>query len=445
MRIELAPAKTCSIVATASEGRQDPAAMRDAELRRRREIFARAPSQDPLVRRLVRAADHYIVELGDGKTIIAGYHWFSDWGRDTMISLPGLTLVTGRHEAARSILGEFAKHVSRGMLPNRFPDAGEKPDYNSVDAALWFFEAARAYLAYTHDEGFVLRELYPKLKEIIECNLAGTRHGIRVDNDGLVHAGEPGTQLTWIDAKIGDWVVTPRVGKPVEVQALWYNALRIQQDLARKAGDSSAEAFLREMAEHVRLNFNRFFWNDKDECLYDVVNGETQDAAIRPNQVLAASLPHPIVDRERARKLLCAVETHLLTPMGLRTVASSDPAYRPRYEGGVVSRDSAYHQGTVWPWLMGPFLTAYLTVYADSDSAHIKVKGWLSRFDEQLRNAGLGHISEVADGDRPHVPGGCIAQAWSTAELLRAIVEWGRQSCPQPASAGRTRPKARTK
>ena len=424
MRFDMAPGKTWSIIATTAErGLEDAGAMRDAQLRRRRQILERAPAQQPLLRRLVRAADDYVVERGDGQTIIAGYHWFSDWGRDTMIALPGLTLVTGRYDAARSILGEFAKHVSRGMLPNRFPDAGENPEYNSVDAALWFFEAARAYLAYSLDVPFVMRELYPKLREIIQCYLAGTRYGIRVEDDGLVHAGEPGTQLTWMDAKIGDRVVTPRTGKPVEVQALWYNALRIQQQLASRAGDRGAERFLQEMADYVRLNFNRVFWNDQDECLCDVVNGVTRDASIRPNQVLAVSLPHPIVGRERGRKILCAVEKHLLTPMGLRTLAPSDPAYRSRYEGGVASRDSAYHQGTVWPWLMGPFLTAYMRVHADSEDVRVKLKGWLKGFEEHLRTAGLGHISEVADGDRPHVPGGCIAQAWSTGELLRAIAE----------------------
>jgi len=309
------------------------------------------------------------------------------------------------------------------MLPNRFPDAGEEPEYNTVDAALWFFEAARSYLAYSFDEEFVLRELYPKLKEIIACYLAGTRYGIHVESDGLVHAGEAGTQLTWMDVKIGDWVVTPRYGKPVEVQALWYNALRVQQGLAQAAGDSSAEMFLRELSEHVRLNFNRLFWNDVHECLYDVVNGNTRDASIRPNQVFAVSLANPVVDQERGRKILWAVEQHLLTPLGLRSLAPSDSAYRPHYGGGVASRDSAYHQGTVWPWLIGPFIKAYMRVHVNSPEAHEKVTGWLGGFKEHLRTAGLGHISEVADADSPYNPGGCVAQAWSVGELLRAIVE----------------------
>lgn len=435
LRFELTPGKTRTIVATTAERTVEPAgAMRDAELKRRRQITANAPVQDPLMLRLIRAADDYIVDRGAGKTIVAGYHWFSDWGRDTMIALPGLTLVTGRYDTARSILSEFAKHISRGMLPNRFPDAGEQPEYNSVDAALWFFEAARAYLAYTHDEPFVIRELYPKLKEIIECYRAGTRYGIRVESDGLVHAGEPGTQLTWMDAKIGDWVVTPRVGKPAEVQALWYNALRIQQQLAHTAGDGSAERLLSEMAEFARVNFNRLFWNDQDECLYDVINGDTRDASIRPNQVLAVSLRHPIVDRERGRQILRAVEKHLLTPMGLRTLAPSDPAYRPQFRGGVLDRDSAYHQGTVWPWLIGPFITAYTRVYSDSPDLHDRVSRWLSGFEEHLRTTGLGHISEVADANPPHAPGGCIAQAWSVAELLRVLAENVLQVAPERSS-----------
>lgn len=424
MRLELLPGTTKSIVVTTSERRAEQVDdMREAEIWRRRKVATRICHHEPLVHSLVAAADHYIVNRGDGKTIVAGYHWFSDWGRDSMIALPGLTLVTGQHDVAKSILAEFAKYVSRGMLPNRFPDAGENIEYNTVDAALWFFEATRAYLEYTCDEEFVLQTLYPKLKEIIERYVAGTRYGIRVDRDGLLLAGEAGRQLTWMDAKVGSWVVTPRYGKPVEVQALWYNALRVQQELARALEDRGAEAFLRGMSEHAAANFNRLFWNDEHQCLYDVVDGEIRDASIRPNQVLAVSLTYSMVDEEHSRKILSAVEKHLLTPLGLRSLAPSDPAYRPRYGGDVASRDSAYHQGTVWPWLMGPFITAYMRVHKASPEAHDKVRGWLSNFEEHLRTAGLGHISEVADGNPPHTPGGCIAQAWSVGEVLRALSE----------------------
>ena len=424
MRLELTPGATRSILASTSplEAR-DAGELRDTELRRRRKVVASRSFEDPLARMLIAAADHYIVKRGNGKSIIAGYHWFSDWGRDTMIALPGITLVTGRYDAARAILSEFARHISRGMLPNRFPDAGEAPEYNTVDAALWFFEATRAYLEYTLDKEFVLQELYPKLKEIIQWYVAGTRYGIRVESDGLVHAGATGTQLTWMDAKAGDWVVTPRQGKPVEIQALWYNALRIQEKLAQASGDTPAERFLRQLSKRVCVSFNQLFWNDEHQCLYDVVNGDTCDASIRPNQVLAVSLTHSIVDLEHGRKIVWAAEKHLLTPLGLRSLAPSDPAYRPHYGGSIESRDSAYHQGTVWPWFMGPFITAYMKVYNHSPEARDKVRRWLNGFEEHLRTEGLGHISEVADGNPPHSPGGCIAQAWSVGELLRAIAQ----------------------
>jgi predicted glycogen debranching enzyme len=422
--IEMNPGATTSIVASAlwHEARNFNL-LREQELQRRRKVIARVSFEDPLAAMLLTAADQYIVNRGQGQTILAGYHWFSDWGRDTMIALPGITLVTGRCDSARAILGEFALHVSQGMLPNRFPDAGDEPEYNTVDAALWFFEAVRAYLEYTGDRDFVLEQLYPKLKEIIDWYVAGTRFGIHVDADGLVYAGKAGTQLTWMDAKIGDFVVTPRQGKPVEIQALWYNALCIQRELARAVADSSTEAFAREIAENTHQNFNRLFWNEELECLYDVVDGDRRDSSIRPNQIFAASLRHPLVGSERGRKVVLVVEKHLLTPLGLRSLAPSDPKYRPTYGGNVQSRDSAYHQGTVWPWLMGPFITAYLKVHRHSSEAVANVRLWLRSFEEHLRTAGLRHISEVADGNAPHRPGGCIAQAWSVGELLRAIVE----------------------
>jgi len=424
MTLELRAGVTNSIVASTSPREARTAnRLRDTELERRREVVARTPFKSSFARKLFRGAEHYVVSRAEGKTILAGYHWFSDWGRDTMIALPGLTLVPGRHDVARAILSEFARHVNQGMLPNRFPDAGEEPEYNTVDAALWFFEATRAYLEYTKDQEFVLEQLYPKLKEIIDWYLAGTRYGIHVDRDGLVYAGEPGTQLTWMDAKIGNLVVTPRQGKPVEIQALWFNALCIQQVLARAAADRATERFAREIAQQAHQSFHRLFWNDELECLYDVVDGDTRDASIRPNQIFTASLRHPLLDSERGRKVLLVVEKQLLTPLGLRSLSPCDPKYRRCYGGGVESRDSAYHQGTVWSWLMGPFITAYLKVHGRSAEAVANVKRWLRPLEEHLETAGLGHISEVADGDPPHRPGGCIAQAWSIAELLRAIAE----------------------
>ena len=381
-----------------------------------------SPSADPtLVDELRRAADQFIVSRGNGKTVIAGYHWFADWGRDTMIALPGLTLVTGRYEIARQILEEFAQSMDRGMLPNRFPDAGETPEYNTVDATLWFFEAVRAYLKYTADFGFVREKLYAKLKESIDWHLRGTRYGIRVDADGLLACGEPGVQLTWMDAKVGDWVVTPRYGKPVEIQALWYNALRVMEELAHRYHDTAFEGMVRELAAQARESFHRQFWNQETGGLYDVVNGDDRDGSVRPNQIFAASLTWSMLDDEQARQVVALVERELLTPVGLRSLSPQDPQYRGRYEGDVRSRDSAYHQGTVWPWLMGPFISAYVRVHGEA--GRTRAAAWLEHFREVMRTAGLGQIAEIADGDSPHQSRGCIAQAWSVAELLRASVE----------------------
>jgi predicted glycogen debranching enzyme len=410
----------------ASTERRDSARAADyraAEIERREKVMAASPAQESLVQRLVAAADQYVVARGNQKTIIAGYPWFSDWGRDTMIALPGLTLVTGQYDVARSILFAFARHVDRGMLPNRFPDAGEQPEYNTVDATLWFFEAIRAYLDYAGDYDFVRENLYDILADIISWHVRGTRYGIRVDPSGLLNSGESGVQLTWMDAKVGDWVVTPRYGKPVEIQALWYNALKIMETLAGHFGDREGQKRYRGMGTVAQWSFNRLFWNEAAGCLYDVVNGGPPDASIRPNQILAVSLRHSMLIPERARKVVEVVERELLTPYGLRSLAPGDPRYAPHYRGDVRSRDGAYHQGTVWPWLMGPFLTAYMKVNSYSKAARQGAAQLLGQFEQHLSEAGLGHVSEVLDADSPHTPGGCFAQAWSVAELLRAAVE----------------------
>jgi predicted glycogen debranching enzyme len=399
---------------------------RQSEITRRRNFKLATPVEDDFVRSLVVAADQFIVSRSDQKTVIAGYHWFSDWGRDTMISLTGLTLVTGKHEVARSILREFAKHVDRGLLPNRFPDAGETPEYNTVDATLWFLEAARAYLAYTGDLEFLRNELYPVFVDIITWHVRGTRYGIKVDADGLLSSGEPGIQLTWMDAKVGDWVVTPRRGKPVEIQALWYNALCIMKDLAAKFGDEVGHKRFHEMATLANSSFNRLFWNAKENCLYDVVDGPLApdvDARIRPNQIFAVSLTHSMLSADRARSIVEKVRGYLLTPYGLRTLAAGDPEYRGRYIGSPVERDGAYHQGTVWPWLMGPFVTAYIKVNGGSDIARRQAAEWLAPLKVHIADVGVGQIPEIFDGDSPQRPRGCIAQAWSVAEILRAFVE----------------------
>ncbi len=402
--------------------------VRRTETERRRESIvsatvALATSNNELATALAAAADAYIVARGNQKTVIAGYHWFSDWGRDTMSALPGLTLVTGRFETARSILSEFARHVDRGMLPNRFPDAGETPEYNTVDATLWFFEAVRSLLDYTNDYEFVRANLYHVLADIIAWHVRGTRYQIHVDADGLLFAGEAGVQLTWMDAKVGDWVVTPRTGKPVEIQALWYNALCVMKGLAEKFGDALKRDEYAEMAERARRNFNELFWNEEAGCLYDVVNGDSRDASVRPNQIFAASLNHSMLSRETALSVVKTVERDLLTPYGLRSLAPNDPQYRGRYRGDSLSRDGAYHQGTVWAWLMGPFITAYVRAHDADETARERARGWLANFHTHLSEAGLGHVSEIFDGDAPHHPNGCVAQAWSVAELLRAAAE----------------------
>jgi predicted glycogen debranching enzyme len=389
-----------------------------SEQERRRSIVAASPNPDDLTRTLVTAADQFIVARREGKTVIAGYHWFTDWGRDTMVSIPGLALVTGRVEVARRILVEFARHVDRGMIPNRFPDAGEQPEYTSVDATLWFVYAVQMLLAQRHDDAFVRECLYDVLTDIMAWHVRGTRHGIRVDEDGLLAAGPAEHPLTWMDVKIGDWIVTPRFGKPVEVQALWYNALRVMERLAKRHGDEPRRMQYANLADRARRSFNRLFWNQTTGCLDDVVHETSRDPAIRPNQILALSLPFSMVSRERAVSILGVVERLLLTRYGLRTLAPTDPRYCGRYDGGPRRRDAAYHQGTVWPWLIGPFATAYLG-FAREENAPAKVAAWLAPFRDHLADAGLGQVSEVFDGDPPHRPGGCIAQAWSVAELLR--------------------------
>jgi predicted glycogen debranching enzyme len=393
------------------------------EIARRHEIAQRCPVNDQLVSSLTAAADQYIVSRGHQKSVIAGYHWFSDWGRDTMIALPGLTLPTGRYDVARGLLRTFAQHVDRGMLPNRFPDAGETPEYNTVDATLWFFESVRTYLAYTGDLEFVQKELYEVLTDIITWHVRGTRFGIKLDAAGLLNSGENGVQLTWMDAKVGDWVVTPRRGKPVEIQALWYNAICIMEEIASRLSDDAARKRYNNMAALTKWSFNRLLWNEKGGYLYDVVNGGPPDASIRPNQIFAVSLAHSMLSSERAVQVVSTVQEHLLTPYGLRSLAPSDSQYRGRYTGDGASRDGAYHQGTVWPWLMGPFITAYIKVNGGSESARHQAEAWLAPLEDHLADAGLGHISEIFEGDPPHRPVGCIAQAWSVAEILRAAVE----------------------
>jgi len=398
-------------------------AARKAEIERRVDLIKTARARGETAKQLVLAADQFVVKRGAGHTVIAGYPWFSDWGRDAMIALPGLTLVTGRADIAREILLEYSLHISEGMIPNRFPDEGEEADHNTVDATLWYFEAVRAFLASTKEFKFVRQNLYEKLAEILARHLYGTRFNIHVDTDGLLYAGSPDVQLTWMDAKVGDLVITPRTGKAVEIQALWYNALMTMESLAARFGDEKDRKRYRAMAELCSLSFNGSFWNRDEECLFDVVSNGESDPSIRPNQIFAVSLHHSMLDQAKAAKVVARVEQDLLTPVGLRTIARSDPRYFPVYEGSPLERDSAYHQGTVWAWLIGPFVDAYRKVNPAGPATEKRIAEITSGLKSHLTEAGIGQISEIFDGDPPHRPRGCFAQAWSVAELLRVLAK----------------------
>lgn len=421
LTFELGSKRAATVIASTRTHSVDEAdSLVAKEVKRRKKIADAAPVQTESGRTLAVAADQFLVRRGEQYTVIAGYPWFGDWGRDTMISLPGLTLATGRLDIARSILLEFSKHVSQGMLPNRFPEAGSTPEYNTVDATLWYFEAVRAYLEEGGSEDFVREALYPVLVDIINWHVKGTRYGIYMEEgNGLLHAGEPGVQLTWMDAKIGDWVVTPRIGKPVEIQALWFNALRTMADLAQRFGDEPSFRRFDRMAIFAQWSFNKLFWNESAGCLYDVVNGGPPDGSLRPNQILAVSLHHSMLPMDKAQKVVEKVQAELFTPIGLRTLSANDPRYTPHYFGDQRSRDAAYHQGTIWPWLLGPFFEAYLKGNHHDAAARVQVQEWLDAFASHLQTAGLGQVSEIFDGDPPHAPVGCMAQAWSVAELLR--------------------------
>jgi predicted glycogen debranching enzyme len=398
--------------------------LRKREVARRHTVIrAQSPSSDVFIEGLTVASEQFLVNRGDRKSVIAGYHWFADWGRDTMVSLAGFTIPNGRSAIARDIMLTFAHSVDRGMLPNRFPDAGGVPEYNAVDATLWFFEAVRGYLGRTDDLNFVRDVLYGILADIVAWHVRGTRYNIHVDADGLLDSGEDGVQLTWMDAKAGNWVVTPRRGKPVEIQALWYNALCIMETLAEKFGDELGRKRYATQAALAKWSFNRLFWNEKLGYLYDVVNGNALDASIRPNQIFAVSLRHTMLAPERAQRVVETVHDNLLTPYGLRTLTPTDPNYCGRYNGDQASRDGAYHQGTVWPWLLGPFITAYLKVHGHGEAAKRQVQAWLEPLRAHLLGPGVGQINEIFEGDAPHRPVGCIAQAWSVAELLRTCIE----------------------
>jgi predicted glycogen debranching enzyme len=357
----------------------------------------------------------------DVRTVIAGYYWFTDWGRDTMISLEGLTLTTGRHLEAGYILRTFAHYVRDGLIPNLFPEGQKDGLYHTADATLWFFHAIERYVQATGDRE-TLRLILPKLLDIVNHHVRGTRFGIGIDpDDGLLRQGAEGYQLTWMDAKVGDWVVTPRRGKAVEINALWYNALRLMEGWVRQErGEETARPF-GDLARRVYESFNARFWNAQAGYLYDVVDGQRgDDASLRPNQVFAISLPHPVLERSRWEQVVTVVRKTLLTPVGLRSLAPGERDYKPKYYGDLRSRDAAYHQGTVWSWLIGPFIDAWLKVHPDDRET---ARGFLKGLIDHLSDACIGSISEVFDAEPPFTPRGCVAQAWGVAEALRAWVK----------------------
>ncbi len=389
---------------------------------KRREALVSNFSENDTIKRLVLAADQFVVKRGDNlKTIIAGYHWFSDWGRDTMISLPGLCLTTGRYDDAKKILKAFAESVSEGMLPNRFPDFGEAPEYNTVDATLWYFHAIYKYHQYTGDKDFI-NNLLPILKDIIEWHYKGTRYNIHVDQDELLYSGQDGVQLTWMDAKVGDWVVTPRKGKAVEINALWYNALSIMAELLTEAGEMQAAETFKGRALRVHTAFNQKFWNKSLNYLYDFIDGTYSNDDLRPNQIYALSLPFPLLPKDKAQKVFNIVSEKLLTTRGLRSLSPDHKEYKPIYGGDQWHRDGAYHQGTVWSFLLGPYIDALVAIKGSKGKTEASII--LNTFFDHLNDAGVGTVSEIFDANPPHTPRGCIAQAWGVGEILRVAIEY---------------------
>jgi len=407
-----------------------------AEMDRRRRLLDDAPraAQSGPAAELVLAADQFVIRPAgrhedhvracvqgyEAWTIIAGYHWFTDWGRDSMISLEGLTLATGRSSEAAAILRMFAHHIKDGLVPNMFPEGANDGLYHTADATLWFFHALDRYLRACNDDR-LLGELLPRLRSVIHHHMIGTRFGIHVDpTDGLLAQGAAGYQLTWMDAKAGDWVVTPRRGKAIEINALWYNALRLMQGWLASTGDEAGSVQMREAADRAFVSFNRRFWDPATRRLFDVVDGEGgDDPACRPNQVFAISLPHAVLAHEHWAEVLTTVEQELLTPLGLRSLSRAHPDYKPSYHGDLLTRDAAYHQGTVWSWLIGPYVDARLRVHpTDVVGARRALDGLIAHLGESC----IGFVGEVFDAEEPYTPGGCAGQAWGVAELLRCLL-----------------------
>lgn len=419
--------KKISIVCTIEDAyEKDAFATAAAEMARFDALEKKAGYHDELAETLTIAADHFLAyrQSTGLMTVLAGLPWFTDWGRDTMIALTGLTLATGRYQDARDILTTFARYVHHGMVPNMFPDEGTAPLYNTADASMWYFYAVGKYLEYTgtpEDYAFVQETIYPKLKEIIAAYEHGTDFSIYMEEDGLIHAGSGLDQVTWMDVRVGDWVATPRHGKPVEINALWYHALCLMEEWATRFGEDGSHYAA--LAAHAKESFTKEFWNEKDGCLYDVVDGLEGDATLRPNQIYAVSLPHRMLDADKEKKIVDKVYEKLYSKTGLRSLSPDDKEYHPTYEGCLDKRDHAYHQGTSWGFLLGGFLTAYVHVYGTSKEVITRVDAMLDATREQFYHGCIGSIAEIFDGNEPHTSRGCYAQAWSVGEILRAYTE----------------------
>jgi len=422
--LQLVPGQPLDLLVTVGEPPPGtPDELEEAELDRRRALLKPVMNRPEWIRTLHLAADQFLVRRGASqRTIVAGYPWFTDWGRDSMISLPGLCLATGRLDAAGEILSTFAAHIRDGLLPNHFPDATDLPEYNTLDASLWFFQAIRQYLAAGGSINRVRRDLYPAGREIIDRYATGTGYGIHADTDGLITWAWPNTALTWMDARVGDWAVTPRQGKPVEIQALWHGALMEMSDLAERFKDIDSARAWRASAARVRVSFRAAFWNEARGYLHDLIKLDgTPDPAIRPNALFAVSLPYDLLPLDEARRIVATASRELYVGVGLRSLARGEEEYEPIYVGDRRQRDAAYHQGTVWGWLLGPYLEATWRTSADRRTAGLEVERLLAIGARHLMEDGVGSWAEVFDAEPPHTPRGCPAQAWSVAEPLRLL------------------------
>jgi predicted glycogen debranching enzyme len=402
-----------------------PEGLRYKEMQRLRKIMSRLPQSDTFVLALANVADTFLVSRKsiNAKSILAGYHWFADWGRDAMVSIPGLTLVTKREEDAKDIIRTFLSYLSEGLIPNTFPESGsnESPRYNSMDASLWLINACYWLYSETGTMDFIT-EIYPKLKEIVTSYMRGTKHGIKVDEDGLVFGSEERVALTWMDAKVDGVPVTPRAGKPVEISALWYNALRAMEVFASHLKNQSDQDYFSMLSSKTKESFNEKFWNEEKRCLHDVLVDNRGDSRVCANQVFSLGLPFAVLAKEKWRDVLRTIQAELLTPVGLRTLSPFDPDYKGHYTGAQKERDIAYHQGTVWPWLFGAYVSAHVKTYGPDQKTLSFVQQLFLPFKKRLEEAGVGTISEIFEGDPPHAPKGCISQSWSVAEILRSYM-----------------------